>query len=111
MSKELKLTAEIVLRPENVEAFVRALAEMLADSLERNPPPPEPAPGKGLMTIREAATRLGVSQRSMKRYMDLGHVRATKIGKLTRFSEAEIAAIAEKGLRPWLEDGIVKRRR
>lgn len=106
---DVRLHVELVLRAEDVRALAEMIAQVVAQRL--GPPPQAPASNKPLLSISEAARRLGCSTRSLRRYISLGQVRFVKIGNRPRFTEAEISAISEKGLRPWLEDGPVRRRR
>lgn len=51
-----------------------------------------------LLTRRQAAAMLGVSVDTLARLIDRGELRAARIGRSVRVSEADVAAFAERVL-------------
>lgn len=107
----VRVCVELVLKPENRDAFVRALAEMIADSIRRDLMHLAPKPEERLLSIKETSVRLGVCERTLRRWIARGSIRCVPVGKLVKFASSEVQQVAEKGTRPWLEDGILRRKR
>jgi len=54
----------------------------------------------GWITLREAATRLGLSTQTIRRYVAAGELEAVRIGNVTR--------IEEEALERWLRSRVVQ---
>jgi excisionase family DNA binding protein len=50
-----------------------------------------------LLTVREAATRLGVSEAAARRWVHRGRLRAARIGRSVRIDPQELDAIVDRG--------------
>jgi len=50
-----------------------------------------------LLTVREAATRLGVSEAAARRWVHRGRLRAVRIGRSVRIDPQELDAIVNRG--------------
>jgi excisionase family DNA binding protein len=50
-----------------------------------------------LLTVREAATRLGVSEAATRRWVHRGRLRAVRIGRSVRIDPQELDAIVTRG--------------
>lgn len=57
------------------------------------------APGQ-LLTVKAAAARLGMGQRTIWRWQKLGVIPSVRMGRRVRFRETDIAKIARTGLGP-----------
>lgn len=53
-----------------------------------------------LMTVEEAAERLGVKVATVRKWVQERTIGYQKVGKLVRISEDDLAAFLEKGRRP-----------
>lgn len=79
----------------DLRPFIKALAEALVDAMQLSTPAAQPA--KRLYTMREAARELSCSLRTLERWVALGVVRSTRMGKRSvRISEAEIRRCLEE---------------
>ncbi len=50
----------------------------------------EPRPATSFLTIREAAERLKVSQRTVRRWIDQGYLQVIKLGRTVRIDEGSL---------------------
>jgi excisionase family DNA binding protein len=50
-----------------------------------------------LLTVREAATRLGVSEAAARRWVHRGRLRAVRIGRSVRIDPQDLDAIVDRG--------------
>jgi excisionase family DNA binding protein len=51
----------------------------------------------GLLTVREAATRLGVSEAAIRRWVTTGRLRGVRVGRAVRIDDRDLAAIIARG--------------
>jgi excisionase family DNA binding protein len=63
------------------------------------------AKAEQLLTIREAALRWRVKDRTVRRWLRLRKVTFVKIGSLVRIPEGEIDRVIYQGTRPRLKEG------
>jgi excisionase family DNA binding protein len=65
--------------------------------VNRRPATNHPTPSAPLIDIAEAAARLGVSVRLMRRLVDERRIAFHKIGRYVRFDPADVDAFARRG--------------
>jgi excisionase family DNA binding protein len=51
------------------------------------------------LTVKEAAELIGVSECTLRRMTAMGKIKAVKIGRSVRYRPAEVARVAERGVR------------
>jgi excisionase family DNA binding protein len=51
----------------------------------------------GLLTVREAATRLGVSEAAIRRWVTTGRLRGVRVGRALRIDNRDLDAIVTRG--------------
>lgn len=90
---------------------MKALAALIAEAIRTEVMRTAPVPEGRLLSIKQASVRLGVCERTLRRWIARGSIRSVSVGKLVKFASSEVQQVAEKGTRPWLEDGPIKRRR
>jgi excisionase family DNA binding protein len=67
-----------------------------AKSHDASTPPPADQDGLLLVDEREASRRLGISPRTLWDLANSGQIKCVKIGRLKRYSVAELAAFVER---------------
>jgi len=76
-----------------------ALLAQLADALtthEDRQPEPAPLPERLLLTVEEAAYRLGIGRTQAFQLIRLGDLKTVRIGRLRRVHKDEVAAYAAR---------------
>lgn len=71
---------------------LRDLRGLLADRSGQERPAARSAwPGDAMLSVAEAAARLGVSTRTVRRRVAAGELRCARVGRLVRISEGELS--------------------
>lgn len=78
-----------------IRPIVAEIIAGIAEAERRGPGKPQPAP---LLTYREAAKFLGVSERQLYQWEKAGLVKATRLGKLVKYHRDELERIAREGV-------------
>lgn len=65
---------------------------LIADALDRQSPPPAASPSPRALTVRQAAERLGVSEKHVRREIAAGRLRCVRVGRRCLVPESMIAS-------------------
>ena len=76
-----------VMTPAETEQLVMAIADAVADRLRQQPK---------LLTLRQLAVAMGLSESSIKRLRDSGAIPELRVGGLLRFDFAKVVESLEK---------------
>jgi excisionase family DNA binding protein len=84
-------------RATELATLLGRLAELMSDGRSESPqPPPRPIPERVLLTVEEAAERLGIGRTLTYKLISSGEIESIRIGRLRRVPTAAIHDYARR---------------